>query len=217
MPTNLQLSGTLRQPPPWTAPFPAVILDEFLVAEEWRALLSYTLSHERQFSPSEVVRADGHIAVDSGYRRSRVLFNLGVFHGLFRQRMLTFLPYLLARLGYGPFPVSDVEVQLTGTNHGEFFRVHSDNDAGITTGRQLTFVYFFFREPRRFGGGDLRIFDSKRPVDASRRNEAFRTVYPRQNQVVVFPSAYMHEILPVVCPSRQFADSRFTVNGWLHR
>jgi len=217
MPTKLPLSETRFQPPPWKSTFPAVILDEFLVVEEWRGLLKYTLSREGQFSRSEVVGADGKTSLDTSYRRSRVLFDLSFFSALFRQRLLTFLPYLLARLGVKPFPVSDVEIQLTGTNHGEFFRVHSDNDAKNSIGRQLTFVYFFFREPRRFSGGDLRIYNTPWPHDASGRNPWFRTVYPRQNQVVVFPSSYMHEILPVNCPSRQFANSRFTVNGWLHR
>jgi Rps23 Pro-64 3,4-dihydroxylase Tpa1-like proline 4-hydroxylase len=38
-----------------------------------------------------------------------------------------------------------------------------------------------------------------------------------QNQIVFFPSETLHEVLPVECPSGEFADSRFTVNGWLHR
>jgi Rps23 Pro-64 3,4-dihydroxylase Tpa1-like proline 4-hydroxylase len=40
---------------------------------------------------------------------------------------------------------------------------------------------------------------------------------PQQNQIVFFPCSVLHEITPVECPSRAFADSRFTLNGWLHK
>lgn len=33
--------------------------------------------------------------------------------------------------------------------------------------------------------------------------------------IIFFLSRYMHEVLPVKCPSRNFADSRFTINGWI--
>jgi Rps23 Pro-64 3,4-dihydroxylase Tpa1-like proline 4-hydroxylase len=211
------LASTAYQGSTFASAFPAVILDEFLVHQEWYKLLKYTLSNVGKFTRSEVVRPDGDSAVDLGYRRSRVLFELGEFGGIFRQRLLTFLPYMLARLGYPPFPVTDVEIQLTGSNHGEFFRVHSDNEADQSSGRQLTFVYFFHREPRQFGGGELKIFKATRACDVVGSNRPFRLIYPRQNQIVVFPSAFMHEILPVVCPSRHFDNSRFTVNGWFHR
>jgi Rps23 Pro-64 3,4-dihydroxylase Tpa1-like proline 4-hydroxylase len=45
---------------------------------------------------------------------------------------------------------------------------------------------------------------------------SYQTIEPRQNQIVLFPCSVLHEITPVKCPSRAFADSRFTMNGWLH-
>jgi excisionase family DNA binding protein len=33
--------------------------------------------------------------------------------------------------------------------------------------------------------------------------------------LVLFPSSYSHEVLPVKCPTRKFAHSRFTANGWI--
>ena len=37
-----------------------------------------------------------------------------------------------------------------------------------------------------------------------------------QNRIVFFPSVLMHEVMKVQCPSAQFVDSRFAVNGWVH-
>ncbi len=206
-----------QRPWPMISAIPVVILDEFLLPQELAELLRFTLQSTHLFAKSEVIRHDGVIEIDGEHRRSRVLFDLGPFHDLFRMPLLTFLPYVLARLGTTRFPVTSVEIQLTATNHQEFFRAHSDNITEGTLGRQLTFVYFFHREPRRFSGGELRIFDTETSPRPSNTPALYRLVYPLQNQVVFFPSAYLHEILPVICPSRQFADSRFTVNGWYHK
>jgi SM-20-related protein len=131
---------------------------------------------------------------------------------------MAFLPHVLMRLGQPAFPVSQLEIQLTATNDGEFFRTHTDNDAYGVEGRRITFVYFFHREPLGFGGGALRIFDTAYRSDgASVETGPYRLVYPQQNQAVFFASWCRHEILPVSCPTQDFFDSRFTVNGWYHQ
>jgi Rps23 Pro-64 3,4-dihydroxylase Tpa1-like proline 4-hydroxylase len=35
--------------------------------------------------------------------------------------------------------------------------------------------------------------------------------------LLLFPSTNDHEVLPVRVPTGAFADSRFTINGWIHR
>jgi len=196
---------------------PIVIFDEFLVAEEWRALLDFTLGNMAGFTTTQVIGADGTSRQDTQYRRSRVLFELGYFHDLFSQRLLTFLPHVLSRIGWQPFPVTQMEIQLTGTNNGEFFRMHTDNDSSHVSGRALTFVYFFHREPLAFSGGELCIYDTIRNNGSAAQAGPRRILYPSQNQVVFFDSACLHEVLPVHCPSGDFGDSRLTVNGWFHR
>jgi SM-20-related protein len=197
---------------------PVAILDEFLVARELQQLLDYSLTRVSEFRNTEVIGRDGGGVLDPATRRSRVLYDLGPFQALFAQRLSTVFPYVLMRLGQPAFPVSQIEFQLTATNDGEFFRVHSDNDAAQVRGRQVTFVYFFHREPLAFHGGQLRIFDTALTEDGRAvATGPYRLVYPQQNQVVFFLSWCRHEILPVACPSRDFADSRFTVNGWYHQ
>jgi SM-20-related protein len=196
---------------------PIVIFDEFLVAQEWQQLVDYTLSREPEFTYTQVIGGEGEGRVDHKYRRSRVLYDLGSFHQLFADRLMAFLPHVLARLNFPSFPVSHMEIQLTGTSNGEFFRMHADNDAGQVSGRTLTFVYFFHREPLGFAGGELKIHDTIRNNGHATTNGVYRLIHPLQNQVVLFDSSNLHEIMPVRCDSGQFADSRFTVNGWFHR
>jgi Rps23 Pro-64 3,4-dihydroxylase Tpa1-like proline 4-hydroxylase len=194
-----------------------MIFDEFLVAEEMRGLLAYTLQSASRFVQSEVRRYDGGHERDPEHRRSRVLYHLGPYRSLFERRLLTFLPHLFQALGVHPFPVSNVEIQLTATNHGEFFRTHADIGEGDLQARELTFVYFFHREPRRFAGGELRIFETVQKEGIAVETGYYQFIYPLQNQIVFFQSSNLHEILPVTCPSAEFGDSRFTVNGWYRR
>jgi Rps23 Pro-64 3,4-dihydroxylase Tpa1-like proline 4-hydroxylase len=200
--------------PPQT---PIALLDEFLVVEEWQGLLYYTLSRAPAFHQSQVLNTAGNSMLDHAYRRSRVLFDLGEFHGLFVQRLMTFLPHILFRIGLPEFPVSQVEVQMTASSNGEFFRAHTDNDSEGVGERHVTFVYFFHTEPRAFSGGELRIFDTAHYDGRAVATGAYRLVQPMQNQLICFPSSCLHEILPVVCPGGAFEHSRFTVNGWFHR
>jgi Rps23 Pro-64 3,4-dihydroxylase Tpa1-like proline 4-hydroxylase len=194
---------------------PVAVLDEFLVAAEWQALMEFSLGRAAEFRDTEVIGRDGGGVLDPATRRSRVLYDLGPFHSLFTQRLATFFPYVLMRLRQSAFPLSQIEIQLTATNDGEFFRVHSDNDAAEVKARLITFVYFFYREPLAFQGGQLRIFDTELLEDGrSVATGPYRLIYPQQNQAVFFVSWCRHEILPVICPSRDLADSRFTVNGW---
>jgi SM-20-related protein len=196
---------------------PVAILDEFLVAQEWRGLLDYALENAAGFHETQVIGNDGGSVLDLANRRSRVLFDLGPYRAVFADRLMAFLPHVLLRLGEPPFAVSQLEIQLTATNADEFFRVHTDNQSPQVESRYITFVYFFHREPCPFGGGELRIFDTAMHDAAAVASGPYRIVYPQQNQVVLFSSSSLHEILPVSCPSGDFADSRFTVNGWFHR
>jgi hypothetical protein len=63
----------------------------------------------------------------------------------------------------------------------------------------------------------LRFFN-RTTTDARKiGDDAYVDVEPRHNSIIFFPSEYMHEVMPVICPSREFVDSRFTINGWVRR
>ena len=70
------------------------------------------------------------------------------------------------------------------------------------------------REPKRFSGGDLLLYDTDLEADSGRRT-AFSRIEPLQNSLVVFPSGYLHEVTSVECVTDDFGDGRFTVKGWL--
>ena len=181
-------------------------------------LLRYTLEHEGQFTVSEVISPSGDPGVaDYNHRRSRVLMEPGPWEDLILDRIRLALPRVLQQLGMDEFPVARTEVQITASNDGDFFRAHCDDAQERIASRRLTFVYFFHREPTQFQGGELRLHDSTKSGDHPNSTGSYQAIVPQKNQIVFFPCSTLHEITPVQCRSRAFADSRFTVNGWLHQ
>ncbi|WP_338863133.1 2OG-Fe(II) oxygenase [Myxococcus stipitatus] len=194
-----------------------VLIDELLVAEELAGLRQYTLDRQNLFAETRVMHAEsGQGELDYSRRRSRVLFEFEPWQSLLTRRVLAAVPFVLARLGRESFPVSRVEAQLTASNDGEFFRPHNDNTHERVRRREITFVYYFFTEPKPFNGGELRLYDGP-PLPSGQTPPSFVSITPRQNQVVFFPSNTMHEVRTTYVPSRSFAHSRFTVNGWVHK
>ncbi len=203
---------------PETLPAKCVVLDEFLAPRELEDLTRFTVEHEAAFSASEVISptADSGV-INYEHRRSSVLMDLAQHQDMMVERIKAVLPQVLHKLGMEEFSIAGVEVQVTASNDGDFFRFHSDNGSDRVASRYLTFVYFFHREPRRFDGGELRIRDTRLEGDAYVSEGSYQSIVPQQNQIVFFPCELLHEITPVKCPSGLFADSRFTLNGWLRR
>jgi Rps23 Pro-64 3,4-dihydroxylase Tpa1-like proline 4-hydroxylase len=195
-----------------------VVLDEFLSPQELQGLMQFTLQHEADFSASEVVSptAQGGV-VNYEHRRSRVLMDLAPHQDLLLERIKSVLTPVLEKLGMEKFSIAGVEAQVTASNDGDFFHFHSDNSSDRVASRYLTFVYFFHREPRQFEGGELRIHDARLEAGSYESAGSYQTIVPKQNQIVFFPCELLHEITPVNCATRDFADSRFTLNGWLRR
>lgn len=202
-------------------PAKVVVKRNFLTKQELRGLMEYTLTHEADFTPGSIIpneKTEASTVPD--YRRSRVLFQFGEYRTLIEDRILANLPSVLRVLRRESFPLWYVDSQITASNDGDFYKAHRDNGASEPVDiplRQLSFVYYFHSEPKAFSGGQLRFHDWAAGEVENVEQVGTRTIIPRQNTIVFFPSSYEHEVLPVRCPSRKFANSRFTANGWLIR
>lgn len=197
---------------PSKLPAPHLKIHDFLPAEDHAALFQWTLANESRFTASGV-GAEGK--VDHAVRRSQTLLDLGPSHAVFQQAVEAQYKEWIRVLRTSSFELARVELQLAAHNEGAHFSRHVDTQVHAPTGtsvRALSAVYYFFREPKSFSGGDLRIF----PFAARPEETACEAVAPEQNTLVVFPSWATHEVAPVHCPSGEFADSRFAVNCWLH-
>ncbi|MBW3586156.1 MAG: 2OG-Fe(II) oxygenase [Cyanobacteria bacterium 0813] len=186
-------------------------IDNFLTSAEKNKLIKYVLAKESEFvTTSTSTNADD-------YRRSMVLHSFPEFSELMVNRIKAILPDVLRKLNIPSFPLGEIEAQLTMHNDNNFYKLHNDSGSPDTASRFFTYVYYYYREPKAFSGGELQIYDSKIENNFYVADETFRTVEPRNNSIVFFLSRYMHEVLRVSCPSKAFADSRFTINGWVRK
>jgi len=213
--TSDATSGSLAKPG-WGASgdivrHPIVQLDEFLTAAEVAWLMDLVFAAEHRFVPSSVSDSK------DDYRHSFVLNPPGELAQMMSAKIRQVMPEVIPRLKMAPFPVGEIECQVTANSDGSFFRVHTDAGVNETVKRQFTYVYYFNREPKGFAGGQLRIYDDQIRNGKLARTESYQTVEPRHNSIVFFQAAVMHEVVRVDVPSKQFRDSRFTVNGWIHR
>ncbi|GAB4351183.1 MAG: hypothetical protein Fur0042_19380 [Cyanophyceae cyanobacterium] len=189
------------------------LIPNFLSATEHQSALTTALDQRDRFVGSSTTTN----AAD--YRRSSVLyatFYPDLFE-LLRRRILKHLPQVTQALNLDPFLVSQVEMQLTAHNDGCFYKIHNDSGSPETATRLLTYVYYFHQEPRAYGGGALRIYETDPLGDATLPSEVYEDIVPENNSIIFFESRYKHEVLPVTCPSQQFEHSRFTLNGWLRQ
>lgn len=186
------------------------IQDNFLPADQHRRLIAYALANENRFVETSTSTND------RSYRQSVVLHDFPEFAELFRARIRAMLPQIAAALPCAALGQT-IEAQMTSHNDGDYYKVHNDNGSADTARRELTFVYYFNRQPKAYQGGALRVFDTMVRNGYYVAAPSDRQVEPLDNRIVFFLSRYQHEVTPVTCPSRRFAEGRFTVNGWIHK
>ena len=180
-------------------------------------LLAYALSNESRF---EKTGLGTEHEVDETVRVSRKLTDLGPHLAALEQKIGDLVPELTRFLGLAVCDEIEFEFEMVAHGHGAFYRRHIDTytgheRSGATSDRLLSVVYYFFREPKRFEGGALRIFPNSHLCGALLQEQIDIPI--EQDMLLAFSSWEPHEVLPVSCPSREFRDSRFAINCWILR
>ncbi|MDJ0555048.1 MAG: 2OG-Fe(II) oxygenase [Microcoleaceae cyanobacterium MO_207.B10] len=202
---NLGLSNLL--------PADYVEIQNFFSSAENQIFINQAIEKREQYVESTTTtKADK-------YRQSYVLFAkfFPELSALIQGKILEKLPEVLTKLNMPPFEISEIEVQLTAHNDGCYYKIHNDAGSEKTATRELTYVYYFYQEPKAFSGGELRIYDTELKGRGAITQENYKTIRPANNSIVFFKSRLRHEVMPVICPSKLFDHSRFTVNGWIRR
>jgi len=193
-------------------PAPFVFLKDFLPRSFHEALLPFVLSVQEQLVPALVGAGSGEYHPDT--RESLDLPGKWDVKNCFREHVREIILRVAPRLHVAPFEIGDLEVKLRAYLDGHFFRIHMDCPPLVEScaNRRVSYVYFFHKLPRAYIGGELLLFDSDIATDWY-TTSGFTRIVPEDNSIVLFPSAYWHSVVPVSCPSKEFADSRFVING----
>ncbi|MEI6429038.1 MAG: 2OG-Fe(II) oxygenase [Pseudanabaena sp. ELA607] len=202
-------ANAFAQAPSEIIPIQFLQIDNFLSWQQLRDLFRYTIDQETNFVGS--INTNG----DESYRRSQVLYQFPEFEALLKSKLTGYIEKVCEQLKIRSFIPIGIEAQLTAHNDGHFYKLHNDNGSPDTANRILTYVYYFHREPKGFSGGELVLYDGAMENNLMMAAHSSHQIQPRNNSIVFFPSQFMHEVLPIICPSRKFVDSRFTINGWV--
>ena len=155
-------------------------------------------------------------AVNPAIRVSTGLRELGGYRQILKIKLLGLVPSLIAQLQVTPFENPKLETELVAHGDGAFYKRHIDTQTAryedVNQIRVLSAVYYFHAEPKAFTGGALRLY-----AIGGKHGENFVDIEPVRNSLLVFPSWAPHEVMPVRCRSKQFVDSRFAINCWVHR
>jgi Rps23 Pro-64 3,4-dihydroxylase Tpa1-like proline 4-hydroxylase len=191
--------------------------DQFLGRGVRDELLSFAIASERDFLPTTVSAGDAR-ETRLEVRRSVRLEDIGNFRAAIEHRIADRLPDLTSELQLSSFDRGEFEIEMVAHADGGFYKRHIDTFTGRSraqsSDRVISCVYYFFQEPKTFSGGELRLYPLRtitdpapQPIDIAIENDT----------LVAFSSWMPHEVLPVQNPSTAFADSRFSINCWVHR
>ena len=80
------------------------------------------------------------------------------------------------------FALGEVERQLTAHGSGGFFAPHVDTGHPIDANRRISCVYYFHASPRRFTGGELKLYDTWVTPSGSTGAGTYTTAHPGRQQ-----------------------------------
>jgi Rps23 Pro-64 3,4-dihydroxylase Tpa1-like proline 4-hydroxylase len=210
--TPMQVSADLR--------CPHVIFRNVMGAEYVEALLGYVADRQDDFRPARTHnRKTGHSFVDLKVRDCLIFKDLGAFKNPIKSFIAAISDQALEALHLIEPEVEPKEFEIIAYGDGGHFGDHVDLRTGLERVRVLSCVYYFAATPRRFGGGELRLYGfPKRSIAGTEPPPlSFVDVEPDTDTLVVFPSWLRHKVLPVRVPSGAWADRRYTINCWVNR
>lgn len=192
-------------------------IDNFLTPQQLEVALTVAIQNKSNFTDSSVHNKSTNQV--KKFRQSSVLHHkfYPELAASIQNKVLNILPSVLQKLNHPNFSTFNIVIQLTAHNDNCFYTIHSDANTEMTTTREMTYVYYFYQEPKSFSGGELVIYETKIDGNNLSKHNDFKVIEPRNNSIIFFPSRYLHEVLPVSCPTKAFEHSRFTFNGWIRR
>jgi len=111
--------------------------------------------------------------------------------------------------------VHETQVSRYGSD-GQKYEWHVDRFSTPT--RVLSFVYYFWKEPKEWTGGQLQFTDSPIydgiAIEELIEGDNMKTISPENNMGVIFGGTTPHRVLPTHSPE-EFDKGRFSANIWV--
>jgi Rps23 Pro-64 3,4-dihydroxylase Tpa1-like proline 4-hydroxylase len=205
-------------------PVPLIIVRDIFTKKENKEILAEAVKNKKKFE---------HAVIGAGkktdFRSNKVAYYDTIFmKDRSKSKLLSKLDVLFKTpefneiLSSAPHPINQFnlsnyhETQISRYGDGgQLYKYHID--AFSDTQRQLTMVYYFNEEPKKYKGGEIVFTRSPiykgTPVDS---NEEQIKIIPENNMAVIFGSHTPHSVLPTTSP-KTFNKGRFSMNCWIGR
>jgi FkbM family methyltransferase len=195
-------------PAEWPAP-PArrlaaaryVVMKDFLAREDHQRVLEHALARESALKDSGALPASG----------------LEEVWDLFDRRLRAILPSVRQELGISWFPLGKIGRRLNVHSRTGLYEPNIETGgASLVASGRICCVYYFFASPRRFTGGELKLYDSWVMDEGHSTAPSCTTLAPADNSVVFFPYDAPHKVHPARPNSEACGDNCFAVTIWIH-
>jgi Rps23 Pro-64 3,4-dihydroxylase Tpa1-like proline 4-hydroxylase len=202
-------------------PFVIVIRDVFTEKEN-KEILSEAVRNKKKFEESVIGTGK-----DKKFRNNTVAYYDTIYQeDRTKSKLLTKIddlfktPTFKEVLSSSPSPIHlfntsnyhETQVSRYG-DEGQKYNYHID--AFSSNDRQLTLVYYFNEEPKKYKGGEISLTNS--PLFKGKKmdkNAKEYTVTPENNIALVFGARLPHFVHPTKSP-KTFGKGRFSVNCWI--
>lgn len=205
-------------------PVPLIIIRDIFTKKENKEILEEAVKNKKIFE---------HAIIGSGkkpdFRSNKVAYYDTIYQkNRMKSKLLTRLDKLFSStdfsevLASSPHPLNkfslsnyhETQVSRYG-DAGQHYMYHIDAFNDIR--RELTLVYYFHEEPKKYKGGEILF--TKSPIYKGKvmdPNEEPIKIVPENNMAVIFGARVAHCVLPTTSP-KTFSKGRFSVNCWIGR
>jgi hypothetical protein len=190
-------------------PSPYVKVNGFLTKADRDALFETIVAAESEYISNAM---DG--------RRALVLYPAPAIAELFAAEILRVASSLVKPLGFRPEDLvapTTCDLAVTASGHGDFFGPHRDDIAPLATpetqARRVSLAFHLNSVPKRFEGGELRLYDYRIFNEESVPANSFVALEPEDNTLIAFLSSTRHDVASVRFEDNEFAGRRFSITG----
>lgn len=197
-------------------PAPFLKCEHMLPPDELEELWQYTLQHERKFRAA-TVGVDEGLKLDEEKRKTLVLTEIEKFRPFITEIIYQKIPILKQIFNITEINPTHIDLKITNHLDKYFFHIHKDDIShSLRNDRRIvSFILFFYKQPKAFDGGDLLLFDTDKKKQSYKISN-FTRIACENNTMIFFPSEFFHCIDPVRLANNCFEYGRFALSGHLH-
>ena len=194
---------------------------DFFTESVNKAIIEEALANESKFETASTVDAVDDYRVNLLCSYDKIYANKRDESALITalQTKFTLSDEFASMLSSSEFPLSEFkltnnhETQVSRYGEGGHYFYHIDRNDKV--GRLITVIYYFFKEPKAWSGGELCITNSlAHNSKLIEENPNIKTIMPENNMAVIFSTQILHCVLDTKSP-KEFDKGRFSANIWL--